>query len=206
MVHLYKEVAEFDRVPEYQPFTGVDYVLDDDEKYFVGDRTGRVLTVNSILKKWGTISWNNRAIAQDILTALTNNGQGFVYRPFSANDAILNPAAQLGDAVSVNGVVSQLCEINTKYDAMCAADISAPQSDEVDHEYPFFSPAERETKRELVALNALIKGARAVLNSVGTAKVYGSEADFGEMTLNGNNLHCESMWIGDEYVNVVTFD
>lgn len=168
------------------------------------------MTVNSIIKIGRKLPlgwlWENEKIAQDILTALTNNGQGFVYRPFSANDAILNPAAQLGDAVSVNGVVSQLCEINTKYDAMCAADISAPQSDEVDHEYPFFPPAERETKRELVALNALIKGARAVLNSIGTAKVYGSEADFGEMTLDGNNLHCESMWIGDEYVNVVTFD
>ena len=220
MVHLNKAVREFDSTPEFSPFTGVEYVIDDGETYFAGDRTGRVLTVNSILKTGRWLlplvwQWENEKIAQNILEELTKNGQGFVYRPFAANDAILDPAAQLGDSVKVNGIISQLCTIDAHFDALGTADISAPQSDEVDHEYPFSPPAERETKREIVTLLSAVNGLRSILDTVDSVELSPHEVnvgssswlDPGAITYRGHELSLDTITDGDgNLVNIVTWD
>lgn len=61
---------------------------------------------------------------------------GYVYKPFSANGAVLDPIADLGDLVVIDGRSYQVMTISWNINTWPTADISAPYEAEVDHEYP----------------------------------------------------------------------
>ena len=106
--------------------------------YFAGNSSGYVLEIDNPL---GT-----QAMAQTILDGLKLRGTR--YQPFEAGSAILDPSAELGDNVTVNGVSSILFRKLTRHSHLMAADVAAPHDEEVDHEFPFVSPLVREFKRE----------------------------------------------------------
>lgn len=121
----------------FPAYTGVLLKYDDETAFMAGDGSGRVLEA--------VCPWATQTMAEDMLRAIA----GCVYRPYDATGAILDPAAELGDVVNVGGVLGLLASIDTYFDAMCAADISAPADEEVDHEYPYLSPLERELGRRV---------------------------------------------------------
>lgn len=123
--------------PAFAPYTGVILWYDDENAYRAGDDSGRVLEAEC--------PWATQEMADNMLSAIS----GYVYRPYSATGAILDPAAELGDAVVVGGVCSILAAIDTTFDAMCAADISAPADEEVDHEYPYLTATQRALNRKV---------------------------------------------------------
>ena len=104
----------------------------------VGDSTGYVLEIDNPI---GT-----QAMAYAILAGLRLRGAR--YRPFEAAAAMLDPAAEIGDGVSVNGTDSVILSMHTKHTRLMAADISAPYDEEVDHEFTFVPRTQREFKRE----------------------------------------------------------
>ena len=130
--------------PAFEVFTGVRLWYDDEQYFFAGDETGRVLEADN--------PWATQEMADHMLASIA----GFAYQPYAAAGAVLDPAAELGDAVTVGGVYGQLAAITTRFDAMCAADIAAPADEEIDHEYPYLSPAEREYKRNKARTYSLI--------------------------------------------------
>lgn len=136
--------ASCETAPPFAPFTGVRLWYDDEQYFFAGDETGRVLEADN--------PWATQAMAESVLASVS----GYSYQPFEAGSAILDPAAELGDGVNVGGVYGPLASITTRFDAMCAADISAPADEEIDHEYPYLSPAEREYKRNKARTYSLI--------------------------------------------------
>ena len=69
--------------------TGVRFLLDNDQELFAGDETGYVYEISC--------PFATQAAANALLTKL----QGFVYRPFAAEAAVVNPACELGDTLSV---------------------------------------------------------------------------------------------------------
>lgn len=146
-VPLGKQIEGMDTSPQFQPYSGVEITVNEEESIFVGNRTGRVLEISN---PWGT-----REQAQAILDSL--NSTGFQYQPFSASGALLNPAAELGDGVTINGIYSGIYKLSRNYDALMSADISAPQDEEVDHEYPFEPQQDRIYKREIGEAKAQIR-------------------------------------------------
>lgn len=107
--------------------------------------------------------WGTSDMAADILAAL----DGYVYRPYEARGAILDPAYEIGDRVQVNGTISILASIETTHDALCAADISAPTDNEIDHEYPYISSLNRQIKRRLQTIETtLYVGPESIIASV----------------------------------------
>lgn len=130
--------------PAFEVFTGVRLWYDDEQYFFAGDETGRVLEADN--------PWATQEMADHMLASIT----GFAYQPYAAAGAVLDPAAELGDAVTVGGVYGQLATIDTRFDALMVSDISAPGEKEVDHEYPYLSPAEREYKRNKARTYSLI--------------------------------------------------
>ena len=128
---------KLESVPEFAPFTGVMLLYDEENAYFSGDKSGRVLET--------FCPWATQEMADNMLASVA----GFQYRPYEAARAILDPAAELGDAVRVGGVTGLLASAYTTFDAFCAADIAAPADEEVDHEYPYESPATREMRRKV---------------------------------------------------------
>ena len=136
-VYVGRKLGEFESSPAFEPVTKVILWYDDESSYAAGDDSGRVLEL--------TCPWATQAMAENILASVS----GFVYRPFSGTGALLDPAAELGDAVTVNGVYSMLATMDTNFDALCLSDISAPADEEVDHEYPYQSPQGRELRRKV---------------------------------------------------------
>lgn len=105
--------------------------------YEAGNDTGRTITIDC---PWGT-----QAMANNLLSLL----QGNQYQPYEASNALLDPAAELGDGLTVNGVYGGIFKMTIRSGALYAVDVSAPQDEEIDHEYPFASSSERKIERQL---------------------------------------------------------
>ena len=146
-VPLGKQIESMDTSPQFQPYSGVEITVNEEESIFVGNRTGRVLEISN---PWGT-----REQAQAILDSL--NRTGFQYQPYSVSGALLNPAAELGDGVTINGLYSGIYKLSRNYDALMSAEIAAPQDEEVDHEYPYEPQQDRVYRREIGEAKAQIR-------------------------------------------------
>ena len=110
--------------------------------YQAGNDTGRTLTIDC---PWGT-----QAMANNLLNSL----QGYQYQPFEALSAIIDPAAELGDGVTVNGVYGGIFKLVIRSGALHAADVSSPQDEEIDHEYQFTPASERKIERRLANMQS----------------------------------------------------
>lgn len=126
----------------FQPYSGVEIVVDNETVFTAGDSSGRVLTINN---EWGT-----QTQANNILASI----RGFTYQPYEAEDALVDPSAEIGDGVAVNNVYSGIYKMTRTYDQLMPADISAPQSEEIDHEYPYESKENREITRKFSAVES----------------------------------------------------
>lgn len=135
--NLNDNAAGLEFSPAFAAYTGVRLRYDDENAYFAGDETGRVMEADC--------PWATQAMADKMLRTIS----GFVYQPWEATDALLDPAAELGDGAAVGGIYGPLASITTTFDALCASDIGAPEDEEVDHEYPYLSKTQRELDRKL---------------------------------------------------------
>ena len=124
--------------------TRVNLSVDSDHYYTAGDDTGRAIEV--------TCPWGSQEMANSILSSVS----GKTYQPYTATDALLDPAAEIGDAVTVGGYYSVIADISTSFDRASAPTISAPGSDEIDDEYPYESRERRETNRQLAQTRSII--------------------------------------------------
>lgn len=93
-----------------------------------------------------------QAMADSILASLS----GFTYRPYTGQDAVLDPAAELGDGITVAGTYSLLGHTDTSYDHLMTSGISAPATDEIAEEYPYKSPMERLIQRNIQSVRSFI--------------------------------------------------
>ena len=123
--------------PAFPACTGVRFLLDDEQELFAGDETGYVYEISC--------PFATQAAADRLLTKM----QGFVYRPFAAEAAILDPAGEIGDTISVSGSLTSLLSCDLSFDSLCAASVSAPEDEELDHEYPYIPASERSYSRRL---------------------------------------------------------
>ena len=60
---------------------------------------------------------------------------GYVYKPFSAWNAYLDPIVDVGDALSINGTIYQLMTAEWTFGKTPIATIAAPFEQEIDHEF-----------------------------------------------------------------------
>lgn len=141
--YLGNAVADLD-TGEAEAVTHVILNVDSDTYYEAGNDTGKTLEV--------TCPWGSQAMADSILETI-----GAVsYIPFEGEDALLDPAAEIGDWVTVGGVYSVLARADISLDRQFSADIAAPGGDEIDDEYPYESHESRETNRKLAKTVSLI--------------------------------------------------
>lgn len=143
-VYIGRGMAEFSPGLETLPISKVELLNENGEIVGVaGDDTGRVLTAAN---PDGT-----DAMAADILASVG----GFVYRPYEGEDALIDPAAELGDGVTVGGIYSVLANENITFDGLYSSGISAPTTDEIEDEYPYLSEYQR-IQRSIAGTRSLI--------------------------------------------------
>ena len=143
-IFLGPNVASLEAGEVSERISRVNLSVDSDNYFTAGDDSGKTLELEC--------PWASQAMADSILAKVKN----YDYQPLKADNALLDPAAEIGDAVTVGGYRSVLAQINTTFNNACAATISAPGSDEVDDEYPYKSHERREMERELARTRSLI--------------------------------------------------
>lgn len=143
-VYLGQNASDLDYDEKAPKISRVNLAVDSDHIYTSGDDTGRTLEVSC--------PWGSQAMADSILTKVS----GIEYQPYEARDALLDPATEIGDGITLGGVYSVLAQSYVSLDKQCAANISAPYTDEIDDEYPYKTPEQRKTERQLAQTRSLI--------------------------------------------------
>lgn len=143
-VFIGRSASGYTTTPELPKYTKVRINVDDDSCYEAGSGDN-VLELDC--------PWGSQQMANDILESIGE----FVYRPYDTEWAKLDPAAELGDGVTINGVFSGIYVNETNFSTLMAARIAAPQENAVDHEYPYKSTTDRKTTRQFAETRASLR-------------------------------------------------
>lgn len=170
--NLGRSIQDFSPGIESKPITKVELLDENGDIVGVaGTDSGKTLTAQN---PDGT-----NEMAQAILAKVS----GYTHIGYEGKNAMLDPAAELGDAVTVDGIYVPLIAMDTTFDPMLAPNISAPDADEIDDEYPYKSPTQRQIERNMAKTRSLItKTSEAIM-----LKVEGIDGKYTEVktTLDG---------------------
>lgn len=136
------DIVSFSNNGKYDPVSRVTLKLDDENVLTAGDDTGLELVADC---PYGT---------QEMAEALLAKFQGYEYQPYEAEAAGIDPAAELGDGVTVNGVYSIVARMADDGDGYPS--LSAPGEAELEDEYPFDGPLTREFNRKIADVRSEI--------------------------------------------------
>lgn len=123
--------------PQFEPISKIILLVDSENYYEAGNDTGRTLEI--------TCPYGTQAMANNLLSSLG----GYAYQPATATDALIDPAAELGDAVTIGGIYTVLAQMDTTFDSLMTADIGAPGQEEIESEYPYVSQQQSDINRQL---------------------------------------------------------
>lgn len=165
-VNLLSRVASLDTSPAFAPYSKVVIHVDDETAYVAGNDTGRTLEIDS--------PFGSQAKADQILARLA----GLQYKPYAASGALLDPAAEIGDAVSIRDVYGGIYQRRRRYTPLMQAYISAPHDEEINHEYKYESPQERKYRRQIDEIKASLIIANGRIDA-SVEKTGGEASSFG---------------------------
>ena len=168
-VNILKRASNMEISEQFDGYAGVRIFVgtnDDGENvvYESGNTDGRTLEIKN---PFGT-----QEMADNILADI----QGYQYQPLSADNALLNPAAEMGDGVTVNGVYSGIFVRATQFGRLMASDISAPTDEEIEHEFAVESPSERQYTRFVQQTRAMLKITNLAIEAEVSARTSADEA------------------------------
>ena len=143
------------------PYSRVIVTVDEETEYEAGNTSGLTLEVYC--------PWGSQAMANNILTAI----MGYQYQPYTATGALADPAAEMGDAVNVNSVYGGLYQQDITFGHTFYSDFSAPEDEQLDHEFTYESPTERRITRQ----TAWAKAEFRITNNAIEAEVSARQAD-----------------------------
>lgn len=142
VISVLRRVTSVDVAPQFDNYSKVIIHVSKETTYEVGNDTGRALEINN---PFGT-----QQMAEDILASLT----GYQYQPYYADGALLDPAAEIGDAVNMRGAYGGIYTRERTFGRLMKADVSAPHDEEINHEYSYESPTERKFSRQIDEVKA----------------------------------------------------
>ena len=145
IVSLARRVSQVDVSPQFDNYSKVVIHVSDDTTYVAGNDTGRTLEIDN---PFGT-----QAMANNMLQSLT----GYQYQPYEAQGALLDPAAEIGDAVNMRGAYGGIYTRERTFGRLMKADVSAPHDEEINHEYQYESPEERKFTRQVNDVRASLQ-------------------------------------------------
>ena len=102
----------------------------------------------------------NNEMAQAILAKVP----GYTHIGYEGQSAMLDPAAEIGDAVTVTGHYVPIISTDSTFDSLLAVNISAPDADELDDEYPYKSKTQRQIERNMAVTRSLITKSAEEIN------------------------------------------
>ena len=144
LIELGSKVSTVDVSPAFDAYSKVIIHISDDTQVVAGNDSGRTLEIDN--------PFGNQAMADQMLASLN----GFQYSPYAANGALLDPAAEIGDALNTETSYGGIYTRSRNFGRLMKANVSAPTDEEIDHEYKYESPSERKFKRTAGEIRASI--------------------------------------------------
>ena len=137
-----KDVTSFSDKGKYKPISRVTLLVDDENSLTAGDDTGMEVVASCPHAK------------QPMVNALLQTMKGYQYQAYEAGAANIDPAAELGDGVTVGGIYSPLSKLSD--DGRGYADISSPGELEMEDEYPSDGYITQEFNRKIAETRSTI--------------------------------------------------
>jgi hypothetical protein len=143
--YLGRSIEDFAPGIESKPITKVELLDENGDIVGVaGTDSGKTLTAQN---PDGT-----NEMAQAILAKVS----GYTHIGYEGQNAMIDPAAEIGDAVTVSGHYVPIVSTDSIFDSLLAINISAPDADELDDEYPYKSKTQRQIERNMAKTRSLI--------------------------------------------------
>lgn len=124
------------------PISRVTLMVDDNNAITAGDDTGREIVADCPVA------------TQEMVNAILSRLKGYQYHAYTASDAGIDPAVELGDAVTVGGIYSVVSRIED--DGTGYPSIAAPGEAELEDEYPSVGPVTQTFNRQISETRSLI--------------------------------------------------
>ena len=137
-----RDVTSFSDKGKYKPISRVTLLVDDENSLTAGDDTGMEIIASCPHS------------TQPMVNALLQTMKGYQYQSYEAGAANIDPAAELGDGVTVAGVYSPLSKISD--DGRGYAGISSPGEAEMEDEYPSDGYITQEFNRKIAETRSTI--------------------------------------------------
>lgn len=163
------DITSFADNGKYKPISRVTLLVDDENSLTAGDDTGMEVIASC------------PHATQPMVNALLQTMKGYRYQAYEAGAANIDPAAELGDGVTVGGIYSPLSKLSD--DGRGYAGISSPGEAEMEDEYPAGGYITQEFNRKIAETRSTItKTSEAIM-----LKVEGIDGKYTEVktTLNG---------------------
>lgn len=154
---------------KYKPISRVTLLVDDENSLTAGDDTGMEITASC--------PHATQAMVNSLLAAM----KGYRYQAYEAGAANIDPAAELGDGVTVCSIYSPLSKLSD--DGRGYADISSPGEMEMEDEYPSEGYISQEFNRKIAEARSFITKTSEEIN----LRVEGIDGKYTELktTLDG---------------------
>ena len=136
------DITSFSDNGQYKPISRVTLLVDDENSLTAGDDSGMEIVASC------------PHATQAMVNALLQTMKGYQYQAYEAGAANIDPAAELGDGVTVGGIYSPLSRISDN--GRGYADISSPGEAEMEDEYPSEGYVSQEFNRKVAETRSLI--------------------------------------------------
>ena len=136
------DITSFADNGKYKPISRVTLLVDDENSLTAGDDTGMEVIASC------------PHATQPMVNALLQTMKGYRYQAYEAGAANIDPAAELGDGVTVGGIYSPLSKLSD--DGRGYAGISSPGEAEMEDEYPAEGYITQEFNRKIAETRTTI--------------------------------------------------
>ncbi len=136
------DITSFSDNGKYKPISRVTLLVDDENRLTAGDDTGMEVVASC------------PHATQPMVNTLLQAMKGYQYQAYEAGAANIDPAAELGDGVTVGGIYSPLSKLSD--DGRGYAGISSPGEAEMEDEYPSDGYITQEFNRKIAETRSSI--------------------------------------------------
>lgn len=167
------DITSFADNGKYKPISRVTLLVDDENSLTAGDDTGMEVIASC------------PHATQSMVNALLQTMKGYQYQAYKAGAANIDPAAELGDGVTVGGIYSPLSKLSD--DGRGYAVISSPGEAEMEDEYPAEGYITQEFNRKIAETRSTITKTSDSIN----LRIDGVTGDVSSLQVSLGNVQSE---------------
>ena len=192
-VDIQTNVSNFTLSKKYEAFGQVVFNFESDDGSTVSALYPDVDKPNGPVIETKMLGMTNSGYATTIAQNVYNTIKTYLYSPYKASDAILNPAMELGDGLTINGLYTVIAVLDETCDGLYSANIEAPSYEETDYEFVYQTKSDKNLERKLAKSTASMKiGIDSITQMVtGLAKPWISNTSYtvGEIVEHENKFY-----------------